>query len=92
MNELVNVFSYGKYMEKFREFQIVGWKILAKSRFFFSRIGRVVGVVLCVLRPSNRLFVKHSTFESTSTHIFDIRLYIRLSLRIYVVKVEVEVR
>ena len=59
---------------------------------FFSRIGRVVGVVLCVLRPSSRLFVKHSTFESTSTHIFDIRLYIRLSLRIYVVKVEVEVR
>ena len=91
MNELVNVFSYGKYMEKFREFQIVGWKILAKSRFF-SRIGRVVGVVLCVLRHSSRLFVKHSTFESTSTHIFDIRLYIRLSLRIYVVKVEVEVR
>ena len=62
------------------------------KKSLFSRIGRVVGVVLCVLRHSSRLFVKHSTFESTSTHIFDIRLYIRLSLRIYVVKVEVEVR
>ena len=29
--------------------------------------------VVCACRPSSRLFVEHSTFASTSTHIFDIR-------------------